>query len=237
MWTNIIPAGGLAKDFFTFAVSLAPGVQTNLAAATAVFVDQTNNTSSVISSTASGFQGLLPVQVTGAVPSGVVGTDVPMVLAVTNWTGASQGGIVTISLTNAGGVSVWSSAVAFAVDGMGSTNLSFMLPGGLPPGSYSVVGLLTIGGGVGRVLSGTYVVPAAPVTLGCGPASSVEMGFTLQLQGVAGYGYLIETSTNLVDWQPAQYLVLTNSSGYFTDYYAPFYNPRFYRATAVSQTQ
>ncbi|MEI6392781.1 MAG: hypothetical protein WCT12_16960, partial [Verrucomicrobiota bacterium] len=59
----------------------------------------------------------------------------------------------------------------------------------------------------------------------------------LELQGTTGYGYLIQASTNLVDWQPAQYLVLTNGSGYFTDYYAPYYSQRFYRAVAASQGQ
>jgi len=124
------------------------------------------------------------------------------------------------------------------VAGSGGVNLSYMLPGSLAPGSYAVSGVLSIGGGSGQVFSETYVLSAAPVWLGPGPAGGVLTdGFVLELQGTAGYGYLIQTSTNLVDWQPAQYLVLTNSTGYFTDYYAPNYGQRFYRAAAVSQAQ
>ncbi len=55
----------------------------------------------------------------------------------------------------------------------------------------------------------------------------------MELQGSAGYGYLIQCSTNLMDWQPLQYLALTNGSGFFTDYYAPYYGQRFYKASAV----
>ena len=95
-----------------------------------------------------------------------------------------------------------------------------------------------MGGGSGQVFSGIYVLGAAPVWFGWGPGTGVLAdGFALELQGTTGYGYLIQASTNLVDWQPAQYLVLTNGSGYFTDYYAPYYGQRFYRAVAASQGQ
>lgn len=36
---------------------------------------------------------------------------------------------------------------------------------------------------------------------------------------------------NLVNWQPAQYLVLTNGSGYLVDYYVPFHRPWRFRGT------
>jgi hypothetical protein len=57
------------------------------------------------------------------------------------------------------------------------------------------------------------------------------------LQGPSGFACLIEASTNLVDWQPIQYFVATNSPAYFTDYSAPYYNQRFYRAVPLSQVQ
>ncbi|MEI8045583.1 MAG: hypothetical protein WCL11_29515, partial [Verrucomicrobiota bacterium] len=125
----------------------------------------------------------------------------------------------------------------FAVGGLGATSLDYTLPGTLEPGAYMVIGDLSIGGGSGQVFSGAYVLSAAPVWFGGGIGTGVVPdGFTLELQGTPGYGYLIQTSTNLVDWEPAQYLVLTNRSGYFTDYYAPYYGQRFYRATGVTQT-
>jgi len=57
------------------------------------------------------------------------------------------------------------------------------------------------------------------------------------LQGPVGFACLIEASTNLVDWQPVQYVVAASSPTYFTDYDAPYYNQRFYRAVPLSQVQ
>jgi hypothetical protein len=146
--------------------------------------------------------------------------------------------MLTFSVTSSGGVQVGNYALPFSVAGMGSTNLTFALPGNLAAGSYSVIGSLSIGGGGGQVFAGVYIVPPAPVTLACASASGATAnGFTLTLQGVVGYGYLIQTSTNLVDWQPAQYIVMTNSPAYFTDYSAPSFSQRFYRAVQVSQVQ
>ena len=48
---------------------------------------------------------------------------------------------------------------------------------------------------------------------------------------------LIEASTNLVDWQPIQYVVAASAPTYFTDYYAPYYSQRFYRAVPLWQEQ
>jgi hypothetical protein len=41
----------------------------------------------------------------------------------------------------------------------------------------------------------------------------------------------------MVDWQPAQYLVLTNSSGQFIDSYAASFGRRFYQAVTALQKQ
>ena len=68
-------------------------------------------------------------------------------------------------------------------------------------------------------------------------ASGTTGGFTMMLQGPIGFTCLIEASTNLVDWQPIQYFVATNSPAYFTDFSAPYYNQRFYRAVPLSQAQ
>lgn len=238
VWTNLIPAGGLVKDSFTFGASFTPGASTNLPAATAIFIDETNNTSSLLSSVPPGFGGLFPVYVSGSVPRGIAGTNVPMTVTVTNWTSTNQTGLITVLVMDSAGVQVGSFALPFNLVGMGSTNLTFMLPGNLPPGSYSVLSSLSIGGGGGQVFAGAYVVPPMPVVLGGSLASgATSNGFTLTLSGQAGYGYLIEASTNLVDWQLAQYLVMTNSLASFTDYAASASNRRFYRAVQVGQAQ
>jgi len=149
--------------------------------------------------------------------------------------GGSQAGSLAIALTDTNGVVVTNFSLPFSVGGLAGINVNYSLPGGSAPGSHAVSGAVTIGGGSGRLFSGTYVLGVTPVRFGWGPGTGVVPdGFTLEIQGTAGYGYLIQASTNLVDWQPAQYLVLTNGSGYFTDYYAPYYGQRFYRARAVS---
>jgi hypothetical protein len=238
VWTNTIATNGVVEHTFSFTLSLLPGAETNLPPPTVVFSDGTGTNSLTMTAVEASFSGLFPVGVSGVIPGGTWGADTPAQLTVTNFTAASQSGSLVISLTDTNGNAVTNFSLSFSAGGMAGTNLSYTLPGTLAPGAYAVSGVLSIGGGSGGVFSGTYVVSAAPVWLGPGPAGGVLTdGFVLELQGTAGYGYLIQTSTNLMGWQPAQYLVLTNSTGYFTDYYAPYYGQRFYRALAVSQGQ
>lgn len=238
VWTNTVATNGLEEQSFSFRVSVPPGAQTNLPPPTVVFSDGTGTNSLTQTSAAVSFVGLFPVGVSSDIPSGTWGVDTRAQVIVTNYTPASQTGWLAISVTDANGNVVTNFSLTFSVGGLADTNLSYTLPGTLAPGAYVVTGILSMGGGSGQVLSGTYVVDAAAVWLECGPASSVLTdGFTLQLHGTEGLGYLIQSSTNLVDWQPVQYVVLTNSSVYFTDYYAPFYSRRFYRAVPLSQAQ
>ena len=238
VWTNAIATNGVVEHTFSFTLSVPPGVETNLPPPTVVFSDGTGTNSLTMTAAAAGFSGLFPVSVSGVVPGGTWGADTSAQLSVTNFTAVSQVGTLTISLTDANGNVVTNFSLSFFVDGVAGTNLSYILPGTLPPGTYAVIGILSMGGGTGQAFSGTYVVSAAPVWLVSGPAAGVLTdGFALQVNGTAGYGYLIQASTNLVDWQPVQYLVLTNSSAYFTDYYAPNYSQRFYRAMPVSLAQ
>jgi hypothetical protein len=141
-------------------------------------------------------------------------------------------------VADSGGAQVANLSLPFSLGGLANTNLTFILPGTLPAGSYSVIGSLSINGGGGQVLAGLYVVPAAPITLGGGStAVGSAGGFTMMLQGPIGSACLIEASTNLVDWQPIQYFVVTSSPAYFTDYSATYYNQRFYRAVPLTQVQ
>ena len=53
---------------------------------------------------------------------------------------------------------------------------------------------------------------------------------TLKLTGASGYNYLVQSSTNLVDWLPAALLVNTNGTVLFADRAATNGSARFYRA-------
>ncbi len=54
----------------------------------------------------------------------------------------------------------------------------------------------------------------------------------LDLTGVSGYSYLVQSSTNLVDWAPVAVLSNTNGAVTFTDTSATNSTTRFYRALA-----
>ena len=52
-----------------------------------------------------------------------------------------------------------------------------------------------------------------------------------QLNGQAGFTYSLETSTNMVDWNPIMFLVNTNGVVDFIDISSTNAATRFYRAT------
>jgi len=238
VWTNTLGTNGVVEHLFSFTLSVMPGVETNLPPPTVVFSDATGTNSLTMTASAAGFPGLFPVGVSGFVPVGTWGMDTPAQLAVTNYTAVSQAGTLAIALTDTNGVVVTNFSLPFAVGGFAGVSVSYSLPGGLAPGSYAVSAVAAIGGGSGRLFSGTYVLGVSAVWFGWGPGTGVVPdGFAMELQGTAGYGYLIQCSTNLVDWQPLQYLALTNGAGFFTDYYAPNYGQRFYRASTVAPPQ
>lgn len=65
-----------------------------------------------------------------------------------------------------------------------------------------------------------------------GPGWQPGNGFSLNLSGNSGQPFLIQTSTNLVDWYNLTSGILTNNAYNFIDYDAPIYPRRFYRAAA-----
>jgi hypothetical protein len=105
------------------------------------------------------------------------------------------------------------------------------LPGDVPAGQYGVTGLLSVNGGGGQVLAGIYTMPGPRVTLDVGPAPIWSTnGLSLALDGPLGSNYLIQTSTDLVNWTPIRYFGITNSPFYFNDAAATNSGVRFYRA-------
>jgi hypothetical protein len=235
VWTNLIPAGAVAMDSFTFQLSVGPGETTNLPPATAVFVDETNNAGSVLTSVVPAFTGVFPVQASATVPGGITGTDVPMIVVITNWTSAKQVGLLSVVVTNSAGAQVLTSSASFSASGSAGTNIQFVLPGTFQPGSYSLVGTLSINGGTKQFVSGAYVVPVPPTILSLdSEALSTTNGFTMVLRGPPGFSFLIEASTNLVDWTPIQYFTSTDPVVYCTDSASANSQTRFYRALTVA---
>ena len=208
IWTNVIAASNAVESTFTFSLTTVPGAPTNLPAASVVFIDTNTFDSLTLESSTPYFTGLFPVQVSSSIPAGVLGVDSTMLVAVTNLTGASQSGSLTVTLTDSSGNPVTNFLESFSLDGSGSTNLSFTWPGSLPVGSYSLTGSLSVNGGAGQVLAGNYVVPAPPIVLA--PASATALtgnGFNMALQGTAG-NYLIEASSDICTHQLAAGFIL-----------------------------
>lgn len=182
--------------------------------------------------------GFSTVRVSGSIPAGVLGLDSTMPVPVTNLTGASQSGSLTITLTDSSGKPITNFSESFDLNGSAGTNLNFTLPGYLSAGSYTPTGLLSINGGNGEVFTGTYVVPSAPVVLGFNSMSPFgPNGPNLMLQGPVGSNYLVEASTDFINWTPIMVFPTDISPFYFSDPTATNYSQRFYRAMLLLQTQ
>jgi hypothetical protein len=235
VWTNTVYPTNIIEHTFVFSLSVTPGAQTNLPLATLIFNDNTGTNSASFQGIAPSFNGLLPVQVSSSIPTGTLGIDSTMLVAVTNLTGVVQSGSFTVAITDSSGNAVTNFTESLSLGWSDSTNFSFILPGSLAPGSYSVTGSLSIDGGTGQVFAGNYVVPSPPVAVNVAsnPAFTTN-GLNLALQGPAG-NYLIEASsdiTNPTNWQPILFYSTTNMSFYynFTVPPATNANQQFYRA-------
>ena len=78
-------------------------------------------------------------------------------------------------------------------------------------------------------------MPVPPTILSLdSEALSTTNGFTMVLRGPPGFSFLVEASTNLVDWTPIQYFTITNPAVYFSDSASANSQTRFYRALAVA---
>ena len=72
-----------------------------------------------------------------------------------------------------------------------------------------------------------FIGITTPLTLGLTLTNSTPL---LQLTGASNYNYLVQTSTNLVDWTPTALLVNSNGTVLFPDSSAANSSTRFYRA-------
>jgi len=233
-WTNSITPGGVAVDTFSFMVSANSGTSTNLPTPGLMFVEPNSTNSLVAQPVAPNFQSAIPVQVTASVPAGVAGTDTPMFVTLTNTSASNATGTLTICLAdNNGQVTNFSQTVV--MQGLGCTSLTFVLPGSLGSGSYSLTGTVTVNGGTSQVLAGAFVVTPPALTLGfASPTPWLTNGLNLVLHGSqTGSNYLIWAASDLsssTNWQPFLYFTATNATIQFADPSAANYPQRFYRA-------
>ena len=234
-WTNdLLPYMNVIANF-SFTCGAPYGSSFTLPAAALLLEDPNSGATLNVSGNAPQLTGSATVQVSGLIPNGTLGLDSQMQLTVTNLSSVNQAGALTVTLADSTGTVLMNLGQAFSLGGSGGTNLDFTLPGSLPAGSYLLTGSLSIGGGTGQVLAGTYVVRAPPVTLSLTSASPLTTnGLSLSLSGPVG-NYLVEASTDIsnpTNWEPLLFYSTTNSPFYlnFTDLAATNYPCRFYRA-------
>jgi hypothetical protein len=110
----------------------------------------------------------------------------------------------------------------------------FPLPAKLTEGLYALSFQLDSFTNVDSVITVTNVATGfvgitEPLRLAVLPSGTNAFPL-LQLTGAAGYNYMVESSTNLMDWKPQVLVVNTNGTVYFTDPAATNSGSRFYRA-------
>ena len=79
---------------------------------------------------------------------------------------------------------------------------------------------------VSNVATG-YIGIMEPLTLGISLTNQTPL---LQLTGASNYNYLVQSSTNLVNWSPMAYVPNTNGTVWFFDDPVTNSPARFYRA-------
>jgi formylglycine-generating enzyme required for sulfatase activity len=117
-----------------------------------------------------------------------------------------------------------------------STNVQtyrFMLPATVTSGSYVLGFRLDAFNNTASSVSITnvamgFVGVTQPITLNLSLTNGVPK---LQLTGPSGYSYLVQTSTNLVNWTPTALLLNTNGTSQFLDSAVTNSRARFYRVT------
>jgi hypothetical protein len=114
-----------------------------------------------------------------------------------------------------------------------SQTYRFELPGTVSGGLYTLSFRLDSFGSTSSSIVVTNVATGfvgvnQPVALGV--ALFTNSTPILQLTGASNYNYLVESSTNLVDWTPTALLVNSNGTAFFADKSATNSPAKFYRA-------
>jgi hypothetical protein len=113
-------------------------------------------------------------------------------------------------------------------DVAGATNATLTLAGFqmADEGNYRVV----VVNDYGSVTSAEAHVMAGSVPRLLSPARRVDGSFQLQLVGLANSNYVIQASSNLIDWQTLTTMSSTNGYLDYVDADAVNWNSRYYRA-------
>jgi hypothetical protein len=124
-------------------------------------------------------------------------------------------------------------AIDERVESPGLHTYRFALPGAVAGGLYTLSFRLDSFANTASSVTVTNVAigfagVSQPLTLRM--VTSINGAPLLELIGAAGFNYLIQTSTNLVDWAPTALLVNTNGTVLLADPTVTNLNQRFYRA-------
>jgi len=142
-------------------------------------------------------------------------------------TNAAQGLLTVYWNTNQVGM------VDERVASAGAKTYRFSLPGTVTSGLYTLSFRLdsfdnSSSIAVTNVATG-FAGLTQPITLGISRASGSNQ---LTLNGPSNYNYLVQSSSNLVDWIPVAIVPNTNGAAVFSDPAATNYSRRFYRAVS-----
>jgi hypothetical protein len=140
-------------------------------------------------------------------------------LKIQNWAG---------SLTGGGNQQIIFGNDASALTAKQLSQIAFLNPVGAPPGIYPA-----------KILSTGEIVPQTFALSGSLPAirllPQLDGAMRITLRGQAGGNFMIEVSTNLVDWQFWTNQTATNGNLSILDNDAKNHPVRFYRATGLSK--
>jgi hypothetical protein len=156
---------------------------------------------------------------------------------------ASQPGTVSFMLNSLTGTTLFSTNIAGLSPGQ-SIDVNFIWT--VPSLGNGLTLFAVVNGGTNsldfnsqnNVMQATIQPNIAVVNVLLGPVTLLSGGvLQVSMMGLAGQTYLIQASTDLVNWTTLTTLTLTNGTGQFTDPATASYPQRFYRAVVFSQVQ
>jgi hypothetical protein len=156
---------------------------------------------------------------------------------------ASQPGTVSFMLNSPTGTTLFSTNIVSLAPGQ-SIDVNFIWT--VPSLGNGLTLFAVVNGGTNapdlnsqnNVMQATIQPNISMVNVLLGPVTLLPGGvLQVSMTGLAGQTYLIQASTDLVNWTTLTTLTLTNGTGQFTDPATASYPQRFYRAVVFSQVQ
>jgi hypothetical protein len=141
-------------------------------------------------------------------------------------------GLTSSFTVNAGGTGPLSYQWLFKGNPVsGATNSTLVIPNSdyRNVGTYAVVITNVAGAKTSSIVSLTLTNPV--ITLTSISAVPNNTGFSFQVGVPSGYTYVVQASTDLIDWKPIATNTAVSASDVFTDPNAPNYPNRFYRVS------